>query len=229
MGQVLATFIGLKGGIIVKDIENIKSRFPVSATSGFVIGNGESRKGFDLNSLSGKGPIFGCNALYRDFEPDVLCALDHKVLLELSNNEYKGVIGKLNKTFSQANLGAVYLEFLNVPRGKGVAWYSGIFATWLLASTAPLFDIELKRIFLIGFDLYDSKTNNVYKNSNNYERMGMNDKIQFENFKNLIFTKFPEITFLRVVKDPSVSTLPDEWILLDNIRNISYTDLGGYL
>ena len=33
----------------------------------FIIGNGVSRKPIDLHQLKGKGTIFGCNALYRDF------------------------------------------------------------------------------------------------------------------------------------------------------------------
>lgn len=185
---------------------------------GFVIGNGESRQGFDLNTLKGLGPIFGCNALYRDFEPDVLCAFDLGVLLELSNNSYKGIIGKLNKSQKQAILDDKYLEHLAVPRGNGVAWYSGIFATWLLSSLFP----NLEKVFMIGFDLYEAKTNNIYKNSLNYEKMGMNQKLQFENFKDLVFKKFGNVIYYRVVKDEEKSTLPDEWILLDNIRNIDY-------
>ena len=42
----------------------------------FVIGNGQSRSHFNLNTLRGKGTIYGCNALYRDFMPDVLVATD---------------------------------------------------------------------------------------------------------------------------------------------------------
>jgi hypothetical protein len=42
----------------------------------FVLGNGKSRLNFDLNQLRGKGTIYGCNAIYRDFLPDVLIATD---------------------------------------------------------------------------------------------------------------------------------------------------------
>jgi hypothetical protein len=42
----------------------------------FCIGNGESRKGFDLEKLRPHGKIYGCNALYRDFTPDHLSAVD---------------------------------------------------------------------------------------------------------------------------------------------------------
>ena len=32
----------------------------------FVIGNGESRKIFPIDTLKGKGVVYGCNAIYRD-------------------------------------------------------------------------------------------------------------------------------------------------------------------
>ena len=49
----------------------------------FCIGNGTSRKGFDLETLRGKGKIYGCNALYRDFKPDVLISVDNGIMHEV--------------------------------------------------------------------------------------------------------------------------------------------------
>ena len=49
----------------------------------FCIGNGESRKGFDLEKLRPYGKIYGCNAIYRDFMPDVLTAVDHGIMHEI--------------------------------------------------------------------------------------------------------------------------------------------------
>ena len=49
----------------------------------FCIGNGESRTGFDLEKLRPHGKIYGCNALYRDFMPDVLTAVDHGIMHEI--------------------------------------------------------------------------------------------------------------------------------------------------
>ena len=49
----------------------------------FCIGNGESRKGFDLETLRPHGKIYGCNAIYRDFMPDVLTAVDHGIMHEI--------------------------------------------------------------------------------------------------------------------------------------------------
>ena len=51
-----------------------------------VIGNGVSRKGFDLEKLRPHGKIYGCNALYRDFMPDVLTSVDHGIMHEIYNN-----------------------------------------------------------------------------------------------------------------------------------------------
>ena len=49
----------------------------------FCIGNGESRQGFDLEKLRPHGKIYGCNAIYRDFMPDVLTAVDHGIMHEV--------------------------------------------------------------------------------------------------------------------------------------------------
>ena len=54
----------------------------------FCIGNGESRKDFDLEKLRPHGKIYGCNALYRDFKPDVLCAVDMGIMHEIYNSGY---------------------------------------------------------------------------------------------------------------------------------------------
>ena len=54
----------------------------------FIIGNGESRKYFDLNNLYDVAPIFGCNALYRTFKPDWLVAVDQGMMDEISSSNF---------------------------------------------------------------------------------------------------------------------------------------------
>ena len=57
------------------------------ATTAFVIGNGTSRKPIDLHQLRKNSPpnskIYGCNAVYREFEPDYLVAVDTKMVWSL--------------------------------------------------------------------------------------------------------------------------------------------------
>ena len=45
----------------------------------YCIGNGPSRKEFDLNKLKATGQTYGCNALYRDFMPDFIFSVDTKM------------------------------------------------------------------------------------------------------------------------------------------------------
>ena len=54
----------------------------------FCIGNGESRKHLDLETLRPYGKIYGCNALYRDFTPDVITAVDMGIMHEVYNSGY---------------------------------------------------------------------------------------------------------------------------------------------
>jgi hypothetical protein len=54
----------------------------------FLIGNGESRKDFNLDQLKPHGKIYGCNALYRQYTPDVLVSVDHGIMHEIYQSGY---------------------------------------------------------------------------------------------------------------------------------------------
>jgi len=54
----------------------------------FVLGNGLSRKNIDPNSLPGL--VIGCNACYRDFTPDVICAIDAGIISDIIDSGYDG-------------------------------------------------------------------------------------------------------------------------------------------
>jgi len=55
----------------------------------FVLGNGLSRKPVVPEDLRPLGKIYGCNALYRTFEPDYLVAVDVKMILEINKAGYQ--------------------------------------------------------------------------------------------------------------------------------------------
>ena len=57
----------------------------------FVIGNGLSRKGFDLNKLVGHGLIVGCNESYRTFDEfAMMCSIDGGITAQIKN-DYSGL------------------------------------------------------------------------------------------------------------------------------------------
>ena len=64
-------------------------------SNGFVIGNGRSRRNFQLERLKGHGIVVGCNALYRDTYvknkwdlPDYLVAIDPTIIEEIKESEF---------------------------------------------------------------------------------------------------------------------------------------------
>ena len=54
----------------------------------FVLGNGPSRANIDTSKLN--GTVIGCNACYRDFNPDVICAIDAGIISEIIKSDFDG-------------------------------------------------------------------------------------------------------------------------------------------
>ena len=52
----------------------------------YIIGNGTSRQGLDLDVLD--GDIWGCNALFRDYTPDYLTIVDVSIMGECCESKY---------------------------------------------------------------------------------------------------------------------------------------------
>ena len=54
----------------------------------FCFGNGNSRKGIDIEQYKKYGTVVGCNAIYRDYTPDILVSLDSKMSHEIYRSGY---------------------------------------------------------------------------------------------------------------------------------------------
>ena len=54
----------------------------------FVLGNGISRQALDLTQLKTLGTTYGCNAIYREFEPDVLISTDTPISERIQFESY---------------------------------------------------------------------------------------------------------------------------------------------
>jgi hypothetical protein len=118
----------------------------------FLVGNGASREGFDLNSLVGKGTIIGCNALYRDFNPDILICQDAKMARELVDNNYSGLV--------LTGRGIGVLPTNNISWRAGDARTSGVFGLRFISSV-----MKPKVCYVLGMDGY---AGNVYEGTRNY-------------------------------------------------------------
>ena len=140
----------------------------------WVIGNGESRKTFDLHSIDTH--IIGCNAIHREFICDQIVAVDRRMVTEIvANPDYINV-----PVYTRPNWIGDFTQFPNVrllpelpykgPERRDEPWHwnTGPFAIVIACYMNP------KTINLLGFDLYS--VNNTIKNyesdmDSSYERI----------------------------------------------------------
>jgi hypothetical protein len=127
----------------------------------FVLGNGKSRLQINPQELQKYGKIYGCNALYREFEPDYLIAVDPKMIVEIEKSGYQ----MTHEVWTNAN--AKYRNYKNFKFfTPSLGWSSGPTALDMAAKQGP------HEIYIFGFDFTGNNglINNVYADSQNYRR-----------------------------------------------------------
>jgi uncharacterized Rossmann fold enzyme len=189
-----------------------------NSDTAFVIGNGTSRKNIDLKKLKTFGTVYGCNALYREFVPDYLVAVDVKMVLEIANTGYQhnnAVYTNYNKSYQKID----DLNYFQPSKG----WSSGPTALWLASQH------NFKKIFILGFDfkgLEDGKKfNNVYADTKNYKR-SKDAATFYGNWlrqTKTVITENKRTNFFRVIT--SDNFFPDELNNFHNFRNLYKEDL----
>lgn len=129
----------------------------------FVLGNGRSRLAINCENLKKHGTVYGCNALYRDFLPDHLIAVDVKMVLELVENNVLDRV-PVYTNFNNRFKDIAKLNIFHPSKG----WSSGPTALWL-ASTHGY-----DEIYILGFDYQglenNKRVNNVYAGTPNYKK-----------------------------------------------------------
>jgi len=126
----------------------------------FIVGNGKSRQAVDLSSLVGKGTIFGCNALWRNFDDfDYLVSIDDRMIEEL-----------------EANKEMIKGEIIIPPEDE--RWESAEYSPQRRRSNAGMNAMleAIRRghniLYCLGFDFIlegDKSIENVFAGSKNYE------------------------------------------------------------
>lgn len=139
-----------------------------------VLGNGESRRHLDLQSLKTDHIIVGCNAIHRDLVVDHLVCCDRRMAEEATKTtppetliyvreDWYHYFRKIKKNKSIRQVPD--LPYKSIDRqDQPFHWGSGPYAI-LIASL-----LESTEIHIFGFDLYSSnnKVNNIYKGTENY-------------------------------------------------------------
>jgi hypothetical protein len=142
-GETINTNLVIRGGQKFQETAYYKDKVKaVPRGNAYIIGNGPSRAGFDLNKLKATGQTYGCNAIYRDFMPDFIFSVDTKITTEMCENE-----------------GMLHL----IPNNPH--WISGNVAFWTACVHGH------KNLYLLGFDFREygrNQNNNIYQDSENY-------------------------------------------------------------
>ena len=158
-------------------------------TTAFVLGNGVSRKGVNLEHLRTHGTIYGCNALYRDFVPDVLIATDRPISEQIQNSGY----AQKHKFYTRKPL-----PDLGARRVPDQYWG---YSSGPLAAAIAAADQHLT-IYLLGFDMagINNRFNNVYADSEFYKRSGATPTYSGNWERQLlkVMHDYPHTNFIRV-------------------------------
>jgi len=190
----------------------------------FAIGNGESRQPIDLKSLHGL--TVGCNALIRDFSPDILSAADQKMVKEILASEYSGTL----YTRPDWNIKFRIQSYPELPyHGTERAdnpwhWNSGPHAINIACSYKnPKWNMQTAEIcFLIGFDMTQTKLcNNIYKNTVGYNDQVVNPKYWHYQL-NKLYEHYSHVRFVWIA--PDTYNCPDDWNNNDNFSRIDVNE-----
>ena len=184
-------------------------------TVAFVLGNGQSRQVLDLTQLIKLSPVYGCNALYREFVPSVLVSTDAPISKAIQESGYS----EKNVHYTRKPMPALgakripqqYYGFSSGPAAVGIAALD-----------------RNRKIYLIGFDLGPTRTghfNNIYADSEFYKKSSAAPTYTGNWVRQLttIARDFPQTQFVRV----RGATTADIAELL-NIPNLAHMDMADF-
>jgi hypothetical protein len=185
-------------------------------SAAFILGNGVSRLAVDFGQLKPLGKIYGCNALYREFAPDVLVSTDRGIAQTIQNSGY----AQNHTMYTRKPLPG--LGARTVPQS-----YFGFSSGPIAAGLAAL-DRHLA-IYLIGFDMgptTSNKFNNVYADTEFYKKSSANPTFTGNWVRQIVTVTrdFPNTSFHRVVGDTTADIAE-----LRGIKNMHHMPMADFL
>ena len=226
IGEDIVVERKLEGGrwtAVTETVPNKVSNRQISNTA-VVIGNGTNRLGFDLNQLKKPSGLlgsrtvqtYGCNALYRDFNPDFLVAVGNNGIVdEIAGSGYTNE----HIVYSSA------IHLLEFPDKFYLIPHDAYADAGTTAAYIAAFD-EHKKIYLLGFDGHDAGwNNNVYAGTRCYDakESTINGSEWLLNHKQL-FDVYDDVDFIWVT--PHGRGIVSEQLKpCLNFRQISFRDM----
>lgn len=183
-------------------------------TKAVVLGNGISRKNIQWSTIESLGRVYGCNALYREYTPQVLVATDRPIATEIQNSGY----AKKNIFYTRRPIEG--LGARRVPEAY-FGYSSGPIATALAAQDGA------RLIYLLGFDMGPTQSqqfNNVYAGTEFYKAVDAQPTYTGNWLKQLIriMGDYPQVQFVRIC-GKTTARIED----LDAVKNLQHVDLDA--
>lgn len=180
----------------------------------FALGNGHSRKAVNLYEIQQRGPIYGCNALYRDFRPNVLVSTDRPISERIQQEGY----ATHNRMYTRKPIpgsGA-----LRVPQDY-YGYSSGPIAVALAALDGA------HTIVLLGFDLGplpQERFNNIYADTEFYKKSSARPTYTGNWVRQIktVCRNFPQQKFVRVMGDTTAEI--QEFNTVNNLFGMPMTE-----
>ena len=180
----------------------------------FVLGNGVSRQAVDLNQLKALGTTYGCNAIYREFVPDVLISTDTPISERIQHEGY-----------SQKNTHYTRKPLPDSGARRIAQKYFGYSSGPVAVSQAAIDGATT--IYLVGFDMGPNRTgrfNNCYADTEFYKKSSANPTFTGNWVRQLqtIMKDYPKTSFFRVVGDTTAEVR--ELLGVANLAHMQITD-----
>lgn len=189
-------------------------------SNAIIVGNGTSRLSISLLQLHGTAPIYGCNALYRDYAPsylipDYLVAIDNGIIREIQQSDFpkdRLIIPPPNEQWEPADC--------NPMRPRSNAGVNAILEAIKHGAT---------NLILLGFDfvIMDriQSVSNVYDGTINYgldTRATLHDNVGRVHYLNYVARKNLDKSFFLCYPNTSVDL---HRLTENNIHVISFENL----
>ena len=180
----------------------------------FVLGNGVSRQQIELTQLKILGTIYGCNAIYREFEPDVLISTDTPISERIQHEGYSQThVHYTRKPLPDSGARRItqkYFGFSSGPVAVGQAALDGAVA-----------------VYLIGFDMGPTRNgrfNNCYADTEFYKKSSAVPTFTGNWVRQLrtIMKDFPQTSFFRIVGATTAEVR--ELLAIPNLAHMQMAD-----
>jgi hypothetical protein len=184
----------------------------------FIIGNGTSRKAFDLTRLKPYGTVFGCNALYRDFPdnsfPDFIVSIDDGIITEIEGSNFPSkrfIVPPIDERWEPAEC--------NIGRPRSNAGMNAM---------REAIKMDHEQLICLGFDFLIQDDNqllsNIYDGTDNYgesTRARARDNPGRVNYLEWLVRQHPEVDFIFIFPDiENVTKIVGENVYFNTYENL---------